>query len=641
MINISDSDIAYAEGMLLPPGCIFDDERRTFIRELSSCDVLACPGSGKTTALLAKLLILSKKMPFSGGGGICVLTHTNVAIDEIKKRLGIDARTLINYPNFFGTIQSFVDRFLTIPKFIEEYGGRPCVIDTDRWVNSLSRECGKSSASPWISIQVKNNPTCNSSNDLLRKIILDPNTLDFDLSNIRLKDPNTQTHKAITACCKKVLSKGIISFEQAFALAEKYLNDHPTLSRLIASRYRFVLIDEMQDTDSRQIEVLDALFSEPSLVIQRVGDPNQAIFSVSKDGDMEWVPREPRLNFSTSMRFGEALAAAIDPIRIDTKITLAGNSKIKSHPPYMLTYDDSCMGGAIEAFGVLIQRLGLDSDPTTPRIFKAVGWIGQEKDTPCIPKYWPLYRSKLKLTPRFPNFISYVAAYNALASCAHSPSTFKSYMMEGLVGFAKWLPDEVVGRLPLTARRLERLLEKDYPEDLCLIRKKITAWLNQLVAGDEVAAVHADIVDFFSTSTVFATYAVAASKFLVDENIDSTCVQDEACNRMCCSEQLNVEIGTVHSVKGETHTGTLFLESKYQKKHDSEYLMPLLKGEGLKKPIGVHLKSCIKIAHVAMSRPTHLFAMACHINRIAEHANDLKQRGWELVSVKSLLEGDA
>ncbi len=68
MINISDSDIAYAEGMLLPPGCVFDDERRAFIRELSSCDVLACPGSGKTTALLAKLLILSKKMPFSAAG---------------------------------------------------------------------------------------------------------------------------------------------------------------------------------------------------------------------------------------------------------------------------------------------------------------------------------------------------------------------------------------------------------------------------------------------------------------------------------------------------------------------------------------------------------------------------------------------
>ena len=55
--------------------------------------------------------------------------------------------------------------------------------------------------------------------------------------------------------------------------------------------------------------------------------------------------------------------------------------------------------------------------------------------------------------------------------------------------------------------------------------------------------------------------------------------------------------------------------------------MSLLKGEGLNNSAGVHLKSCIKIAHVAMSRPTHLFAMACHIDRIKGHAEDLKQQG--------------
>lgn len=398
----------------------------------------------------------------------------------------------------------------------------------------------------------------------------------------------------------------------------------------------------MQDTDYRQIKVLNTLFSDPELVIQRVGDPNQAIFSVSNEGDMEWVPRESRLNFSTSMRFGEALAAVIDPIRIDTKITLVGNSEVKSHPPYILTYDDSCMDAAIDAFGVLIQRLGLDSDPTTSRIFKAVGWIGQAKDTPCIPKYWPLYRPKQKMMRHFSNFISYVTAYKGLANCTHSPGMFKTCVMEGLVGFAKQLPQGFVGRLPLTAKRLERLLEKDYPKDLCLIRKKITLWLHQLVLGNEIIVVHADMVDFFSTQTVFAEHATAASKkFLADEGIDPACAQDERDNRICCSERLNIEIGTVHSVKGETHTGTLFLESKYQKKHDSEYLMPLLKGEGLKKPIGVHLKSCIKIAHVAMSRPTHLFAMACHIDRIEEHVDDLKQQGWKIVSVQSLLGEDS
>ena len=94
-VEITEDDIAYAEKLLLPAGQSFDDERRAFIRCMESRDVIACPGSGKTTALLAKILILAKKMPFEDDRGICVLTHTNVAIDEITQQA--DHMLLIRY----------------------------------------------------------------------------------------------------------------------------------------------------------------------------------------------------------------------------------------------------------------------------------------------------------------------------------------------------------------------------------------------------------------------------------------------------------------------------------------------------------------------------------------------------------------
>lgn len=50
-MEISDVDIEGAERNLLPQGMAFDDERRQFIKHLESCDLLAVPGSGKTTAL--------------------------------------------------------------------------------------------------------------------------------------------------------------------------------------------------------------------------------------------------------------------------------------------------------------------------------------------------------------------------------------------------------------------------------------------------------------------------------------------------------------------------------------------------------------------------------------------------------------
>ena len=112
--NISDDEIRNAEKILLPNGKEFDEERKAFIRNFNTIDLQAVPGSGKTTALLAKLLILERKLPFDDGSGILVLSHTNAAIDEIKEKIQKHCPKLFSYPNFIGTIQSFVDDFLAL-----------------------------------------------------------------------------------------------------------------------------------------------------------------------------------------------------------------------------------------------------------------------------------------------------------------------------------------------------------------------------------------------------------------------------------------------------------------------------------------------------------------------------------------------
>jgi DNA helicase-2/ATP-dependent DNA helicase PcrA len=88
IISITNDDIKYAEKILFGKENIFDDERKVFIKNLETIDLQAVPGSGKTTALLAKLLIFEKYLPFEDGSGILVLSHTNAAVDEIKNRIG-------------------------------------------------------------------------------------------------------------------------------------------------------------------------------------------------------------------------------------------------------------------------------------------------------------------------------------------------------------------------------------------------------------------------------------------------------------------------------------------------------------------------------------------------------------------------
>ena len=96
-IVLSECEIEETEKLLLPTGSTFSEETRDIIRRWDSFEALACPGSGKTTVLLAKLKMLANRMPLKNGAGICVLSHTNVAVDEIKSRMKDDAEKLLGY----------------------------------------------------------------------------------------------------------------------------------------------------------------------------------------------------------------------------------------------------------------------------------------------------------------------------------------------------------------------------------------------------------------------------------------------------------------------------------------------------------------------------------------------------------------
>ena len=114
------TDFTPIEKLLLPNGCCFAGDARNVINSWESNDILACPGSGKTTVLIAKLKLIADELPLKDGRGVCVLSHTNVAVNELKAKLGQSAGRLLSYPNFVGTIQTFVDQYITFP-FLRQF----------------------------------------------------------------------------------------------------------------------------------------------------------------------------------------------------------------------------------------------------------------------------------------------------------------------------------------------------------------------------------------------------------------------------------------------------------------------------------------------------------------------------------------
>ncbi|MGH9771758.1 MAG: UvrD-helicase domain-containing protein, partial [Candidatus Acidiferrales bacterium] len=92
------------------------ESQRTFLSNVESCDVQAAPGNGKTTLLVAKLALLSRCW-VSRKQGVCVISHTNVAREEVEKKLfrHATASAFRSYPHFIGTVTAFIDRYLALP----------------------------------------------------------------------------------------------------------------------------------------------------------------------------------------------------------------------------------------------------------------------------------------------------------------------------------------------------------------------------------------------------------------------------------------------------------------------------------------------------------------------------------------------
>lgn len=91
----------------------------------------------KTTVLIAKLKLIADELPLKDGHGVCVLSHTNVAVNELKAKLGQSAERLLSYPNFVGTIQTFVDQYITFP-FLRQFADASIqVVSNDDYAKHL------------------------------------------------------------------------------------------------------------------------------------------------------------------------------------------------------------------------------------------------------------------------------------------------------------------------------------------------------------------------------------------------------------------------------------------------------------------------------------------------------------------------
>ena len=353
-LEISDQDIESTEKLLLPNGAHFPEDARNVIRYWESIDVAACPGSGKTTVLLAKLKLLADRMPLKNGAGICVLSHTNVAVNEIRTRLSGYADKLLCYPNYIGTIQSFVDKFVTMPYLRNIAGKNVQAVDDLTYAQHVLNRMqnnGKYRALNYVTNgNFERGSQFTERIDHVQALYLRD---DGALCVGKQRKALAGADKASTIQYKKLITdlledEGIMRYRDAYLYAEAAVNDlSEAYTDLFSARFQYVFVDEYQDCNDVQRRAIEAIFNSTKCRVIKIGDSDQAIYNSADNETTDWVPEDGFLPIMTSCRYSQEIANVICKLKKDRKniVTSVGKTDVK---PVLFIFDTESIDRVID-----------------------------------------------------------------------------------------------------------------------------------------------------------------------------------------------------------------------------------------------------------------------------------------------------
>lgn len=663
-ISVSEEDIRYAESILLPEGKTFDEERVEFIKNFETIDLQAVPGSGKTTALLAKLLILETRLPLISNKGILILSHTNTAVDEIKEKIGKHCPKLFSYPNFIGTIQSFVDQFLAIPFYTQQFRKRIVRIDNEIYDEKIN----KCLSNLWFH-------RYNYSDETLRQIAYVKNanegmffkyrfqlqgdlkilTKSFNNSKLEINKPRGNTrpnnyndyslqekeniYNWLFKFKSEILKEGILHYDDAYFLAECYLNKIPNIKAVLQNRFTYIFVDEMQDVDKHQYDLLEKIFYDNGNSLskyQRIGDKNQAIFNGDVSLDEIWIFRDNNRtkNINGSQRLSSNVAELVNCFALsrDGNFNVEGKNEICNLKPHLIIYTLDNIAQVIPKFSELINGYILSGNiVVTPKNkYKAIGWTRDKTNDGNKLGIKDFYEDLITDAPKskidYGNLDSYLTFFD------REKKTLEPIRKNILNALIKILRLE---EIYFTKRELLNYLELNNYDAHLALNKNLFLWSMNLIR-DKFDEVYLSIKNYIPEFlAVFNKIINVSFTFINTPSQLNSLVELPQTINLENYNGFDINISTIHAVKGETHTATLYLETYYQNGNDNyetERLSDQFKYINFKKNQIYH-KQSVKMAYVGFSRPTHLLCVAVCKTRFDSHLSDIDTKKWKIVEI--------
>lgn len=257
--------------------------------------VFAGPGAGKTHLIIENIknIIQNSKKVDKELRKILCITYTNIAADEITKRL-----TNYNQYTYVSTIHSFLYQNVVkiFQKQLKIIIKEMYDIDIPNNVDIKVRREGESILSnttvdlikEWIKKQIEVDDV--SLNKLTKEVMIDcvlslenRKKYPFDDTQVItfLKDKYDWISKELRFLIKKYLwaVQGVLDFEEILYFGYKLLKKYPFIKYDLRYKFPYVFVDEQQDTNPIQYEIIKLAFDFKDVTVGFVGDLAQSIYS--------------------------------------------------------------------------------------------------------------------------------------------------------------------------------------------------------------------------------------------------------------------------------------------------------------------------------------------------------------------------
>lgn len=211
--------------------------------------IVAGPGTGKTKTLTARIafLITERNVPATS---ILALTFTKKAAGEMQDRV----RALLGNKNSMPYIATFHALCLDLLQQEQAAEQLTFIHETDRL--ALIKQLPRTATFKHLSV---------------RELAL---TLSVAKNNLAQADDASQT--MLARYNQALREKNLLDFDDLLLQVYERLQTNKTFKKRVQARFRYVLVDEFQDTNRLQYYLLRELLSHQNIFV--IGDHNQSIY---------------------------------------------------------------------------------------------------------------------------------------------------------------------------------------------------------------------------------------------------------------------------------------------------------------------------------------------------------------------------